>query len=91
MLCHSPAALLEGGKGGAVSRPHQREAAAMTGGVLGIQPHYDLLFLPRRIGAYPVAAHKRLVRQSLFFHSEVRSSALASLTPFHILPKQYKN
>ena len=32
------------GKGGAVSRPHQREAAAMAGGVLGIQPHYDLLF-----------------------------------------------
>ena len=36
---------LRGGKGGAVSRPHQREAAAMAGGVPGIQPHYDLLFL----------------------------------------------
>ena len=76
MLCHSPASLLEGGKGGAVSRPHQRDAVAMAGGgigsqpqtskggmlchspaslleggggtgaggVLGIQPHYDLLF-----------------------------------------------
>ena len=79
MLCHSPASLLEGGKGGAVSRPHQREAAAMTGGVLGIQPHYDLLFLPRPIGAYPVAAHKRLVRQSLFFHRQVFLKFAAAL------------
>ena len=54
MLCHSPASLLEGGGG------------TGAGGVLGIQPHYDLLFLPRPIGAYPVAAHKRLVRQPLF-------------------------
>ena len=53
MLCHSPASLLEGGGGQG------------AGGVLGIQPHYDLLFLPRPIGAYPVAAHKRLVRQPL--------------------------
>ncbi len=53
MLCHSPASLLEGGGG------------TGAGGVLGIQPHYDLLFLPRPIGAYSVAAHKRLVRQPL--------------------------
>ena len=32
MLCHSPASLLEGGGG------------TGAGGVLGIQPHYDLLF-----------------------------------------------
>ena len=40
MLCHSPASLLEGGE--AMSGGHRGTGA---GGVLGIQPHYDLLFL----------------------------------------------
>ena len=51
----------------------------MTGGVLGIQPHYDLLFLARPIGTYPVATHKRLVRQSLFFHRQVFLKFAAAL------------
>ena len=44
MLCHSPASLLEGVK--EVRSPGRTKGRRYgAGGVLGIQPHYDLLFL----------------------------------------------
>ena len=72
MLCHSPASLLEG-----VNEVRSEVLSRLVGSrTKGRQQRWreeysafsrtmTFFFLPRPIGTYPVAAHKRLVRQPL--------------------------